>query len=142
MLTKAARLECDNHGTSQFNLPKALNQFLLHYLNKTDSNRRSLVNALFYMINRNRIDFKRQSLINPVTEMLKTFIISNTRLLNNRDRIDIEENSSVWLFLLYSIYQLRYWYYYAPPDIFINMKFYLAGVDFLFFFYTLSKTNK
>ena len=27
-----------------------------------------------------------QSLINPITQMLKTFIISNTRLLNNRDR--------------------------------------------------------
>jgi hypothetical protein len=132
VLTKAARLECDNHEISQFNIAKALNELLLHYLNKTYSSNQSLTNCLFYMLNYSKIRSSSLSLINPITQMLKTLIISNTRLLNNRDNTDTGESSSLWFFLFYSIYQLRYCYY-APPEIYVNMECYDAVIDLLLF---------
>jgi len=112
VLTKAARLQCDNYELNQFNLAKALNQLLLRHLNNVHSVKRPL--------------------IEPIIKMFKTLIISNTRVLMNRDRSDIEESPSVWFFLFYSIYQLEY-YYYTPPDIQINMKCYNVVVHLLLF---------
>jgi hypothetical protein len=130
VLDKAARLQCDDHATSQFNLAKAINHFLLRHLNKTYSSTQSLGNLAFYILN--NIHFIDQSLFNPITQMFKTLIISNTRLLNNRDHTEIEESSSVWYFLFYAIYQLQYRNY-APPDIFVNMRCYQAVIDLLLF---------
>jgi hypothetical protein len=84
IFTSAARLQCDNYEPNQFNLAKALNQLLLRHLNNVHSVKRPL--------------------IQPITQMFKILIISNTRLLMNRDRTEIEESSSVWHFLFYSIY--------------------------------------
>ena len=130
VLTKAARLQCGDHETSQFNLAKAVNQFLLYNLNKTYSDKQSSMDSIVHILD--NIYYGGQSLINPITQMFKTLIISNTRLLNNRDRTDIEEGSSLWFLLFYSIYQLRYWHY-TPPDIVINFKCYQSVIDLLFF---------
>jgi hypothetical protein len=108
IVTNGARLQCDNYELNQFNLAKALNRFLFCYLNNIHSVHRSLI------------------------QMFKTLIVSNTRVLMNRDRTEIEESSSIWFFLFYSIYQLQY-YYYTPPDVFINMKCYNAVIHLLLF---------
>jgi hypothetical protein len=108
IVNNAARLQCDNYEFNQFNFAKALNRFLLCNLN-----------------NNHLVQYQ-------LIQMFKTLIISNPRILMNRDRIEIEESSSVCFFLFYSIYQLQY-YYYTPPNVFTNMKCYNAVIDVLLF---------
>jgi hypothetical protein len=43
ILTRAARLQCDNYQPNQFNLAKALNQLLLRHLNNVHSIKRPLL---------------------------------------------------------------------------------------------------
>jgi hypothetical protein len=112
VLTRAGCLKCANHEMNQFNLAQALNQLLLRHLNNIHSVKRPLIQSITYM--------------------LKTLIISNIDLLMNRDNTEVEESATVWYFLFYSIYQLQYWYY-TPPDICINMKCYQAVIHLLLF---------
>ncbi|CAF1136478.1 unnamed protein product [Adineta ricciae] len=118
--TRAARLQCDTHEPNQFNFAKILNRFLLRYLNDTNP-----ANDL---------------LIKPTTYLLRSMILSNADILLDRDYTEIEESSTVWYFLFYSIYHLQYWYY-TPPDITVNMECYQAVLQLLVFSIQCHKQN-
>ncbi|UJR32385.1 hypothetical protein I4U23_019847 [Adineta vaga] len=121
VFTSAACIQCDNHEPNQFNFTKALNRFLLCRLNDTNP-----ANDL---------------LIQPLTHMFQALILSNIDVLLDRDYTEIEESSTAWHFLFYSIYQLQYWYY-TPPDISINMKCYQAITQLLLFAIQCHKQNR
>ncbi|CAF1295423.1 unnamed protein product [Adineta ricciae] len=118
--TRAARLQCDTHEPNQFNFARTLNRFLLRYLNDTNP-----ANDL---------------LIQPITHLLQSMILSNADILLDRDYTEIEESSTVWYFLFYSIYKLQYWYY-TPPNITVNMECYQAVLQLLIFAIQCHKQN-
>ncbi|CAF2785736.1 unnamed protein product [Rotaria sp. Silwood2] len=111
VFSRGARLECSDDELNQYNLATAINKLLLIHLNNVHAAR-----PLF---------------IYSVTRMFKALIISNIRLLNNRGYTG-NGGCKVWYFLFYSVYQLQY-FYYTPPDVFINMKCYRAVLDLLLF---------
>jgi hypothetical protein len=110
--TKAACLQCDDSASGYFNLAKALNHLLLCHLNNVHSVKRPFIHS--------------------ITQMFKTLILSNTRLLLNRARTEYDDSNYAWFFLIYSVYQLQYWCY-TPPDVYLNMNCYHAVINLLLF---------
>ncbi|CAF2882298.1 unnamed protein product [Rotaria sp. Silwood2] len=111
VLTKGARLECDDRKSCEFNLAKAINQLLLAKLNIAQ--------------------YSSQLLIDSFIQMFKTLIISNPSLLKNQDYF-YSDGFCIHFFLCYSI-NLTNDIFSNRTLISINMQYYQAVLDLLLF---------
>jgi hypothetical protein len=111
VLTRGTGLQCDDDELGGFNLAEAINQLLIHHFNNINSVSRQFIYR--------------------ITQMFKALIMSNTRLLKNRDYNDYKR-STVCYFLFHSVYRQRY-FDYSQADDFFNTKYYRAVVNLLLF---------
>jgi hypothetical protein len=111
VLTRGARIECDDYELCQFNLAKAVNERLLDHINDTET--------------------KTSVPINSLIQLFETLIISNPSQLKNRDYVG-NGGCHLQYFVVYALYRLRSFYYstYSMP---VNMKYYRATVDLCLF---------
>lgn len=110
VLHKGARLECDNYRLVGFNLATAIN-------------RKSLIRFHASTLKTSSLDYS-------FIEMFKVLLISNPKLVMNRDSADNTGGRPIRYFLFYSIYRLQYFYSKSCVSS-IDMKWYQAIVDLL-----------
>ena len=111
VLTKGARLVCEDYELGEHNLAKAINQQLLIYINN--------------------IQFQPLSMIYLSVRLFKVLLVSNTSLLNNRDYVG-NGGSKVRFFLIYTINHLQSFYCSLGSSP-ANMDCYRAIVDLFLF---------